>query len=82
MDTNNKLEIFRRIYCLGGGDIAAAFKGNDIADHLMAKYESHRDKDGFHGNFSFLMDLDLENSKILLDYIGWVGDDLGAKGVA
>jgi len=71
MDINNKLEVFRKVYNLGLTDIEKAMKDSHCKQHLIDKYKYYRDKDGFHGNFSFLFQLDNYNAKLLMDYIGF-----------
>lgn len=70
MNTNEKLEVFRKLYNLGLSDIEQVFEGTGLEDHLARKYEASRDKHGFYGNFHFLFQLDLENAKLLLERVG------------
>jgi hypothetical protein len=70
MDTNEKLEIFRKLYCLGLSDIEEVFEGTGLEEHLANKYIASRDKHGFYGNFAFLFELDNDNAKLLLKRIG------------
>lgn len=71
MDINNKLEVFRKVYNLGLRDIERAMERSYCKEHLIDKYKYCRDKDGFHGNFTFLFQLDEHNAKLLFDYIGF-----------
>ena len=70
MDTNEKLEIFRKLYCLGLSDIEEVFEGTGLEEHLAGKYMACRDKEGFYGNFAFLFQLDNEMASLLLKRIG------------
>lgn len=71
MTTNEKLEIFRKLYCLGLSDIEKVYEGdNHMKDHLCNKYKASRDQYGFYGNFHFLFQLDEHNAKLLLERIG------------
>jgi len=70
MNTNEKLEIFRKLYNLGLSDIEKVFEGTGLEEHLANKYKSCRDKNGFYGNFAFLFQLDLENASKLLKRVG------------
>jgi len=70
MNTNQKLEIFRKLYCLGQSDIEKMFEGSGIKGHMVSKYQDKRDKHGFYGNFAFLFDLDLENAQEVFKRIG------------
>jgi hypothetical protein len=70
MNTNEKLEIFRKLYCLGLSDIEKVFEGTGLEEHLSSTYMRSRDKHGFYGNFHFLFQLDLENAEKLLKRIG------------
>ncbi len=72
-DTNEKLEIFRKLYCLGLSDIEKAFEGEgeSMVNHLSGKYLDCRERYHFYGNFDFLFKLDLRNARLLLDYIGF-----------
>lgn len=72
MTTNEKLEVFRKINCLGIVDIEKAFadQPSDLVDHLIRKYEGFRKSNGAYGNFKFLFELDLENAKILFNSVG------------
>ncbi len=75
--TQNKLEVLRRIYCLGIGDIENIF-GSD--EWLIKKYENCRESlSGGYGNFKFIFDLDLEHSERVFSYLGFRGIDLGEK---
>lgn len=71
MTTNEKLEIFRKLYCLGLSDIEKVFEGSDIKDHLCKKYKNARENHGFFGNFAFLFSLDNKNASRLLSRIGF-----------
>lgn len=71
MDTNQKLEIFRKLYCLGLKDIEQVYEGQgSLKDHLCDKYMASRDKHGFYGNFDFLFQLDTHNAEKLLRRVG------------
>ena len=74
MDVNNKLEVYRRVYCLGGGDIERIFKDDYRLEHYIGKYKHYRDKDGFFGNYSFLTYLDLDAANKMLNYVGFEGE--------
>lgn len=71
MNTNEKLEIFRKLCGLGLKDIETVFEGSDIKDHLCRKYKNARENHGFYGNFAFLFSLDNENASRLLSRIGF-----------
>ena len=68
LSVHDKLELFRRVYCLGEQDIENIYGYND---HLVCKYRSCRDDDGFYGNFTFLFELDENNAKYFFEYIGF-----------
>ena len=72
MTVNQKLEIFRKLYCLGLGDIETVFEGSgdNLKEHLCSKYKRSRDDYGFYGNFHFLFQLDEENAAKLLERVG------------
>lgn len=70
-NVNDKLELFRRVYNLGLTDIEKALADSWCLDHLTDKYKYYRDKDGFHGNFSFMFQLDCEHARMLMQYIGF-----------
>lgn len=73
MKTNQKLEIFRKIYCLGMRDIQNIFEEESIQQQAYweNKYESCREGFGEYGNFHFLFQLDEDNAKKFLDYVGF-----------
>ena len=72
MKTHDKLEIFRKLNGLGTTDIEKAFadQPSDLVEHLIRKYHGLRKDHGFYGNFKFLFQLDSENARLLLSYIG------------
>lgn len=73
MTTNEKLEVFRKTYCLGEFQITDTFKGkvdDQKLEHIINKYRVFRDKHGFNGNFHFLFSLDTELASILLERVG------------
>lgn len=70
MKINKKLEIFRKIYCLGDLDIRKIFSDN-YEEYWKYKYEDCRKTYGAYGNFHFLFQLDNENAKKFLDYVGF-----------
>ena len=75
---NERLELLRRINCLGGNDIEKAF-GRDN-EYIMSKYIRCREELGSYGNFKFIFGLDEENAAKLFKSIGYLGVDLGDKG--
>ena len=72
MNTNEKLEVFRKLNGLGITQIEKAFESqdDDLRKHLIRKFETLREDHGQYGNFKFLFQLDLENAKLLLNSIG------------
>jgi hypothetical protein len=70
MTTNKKLEIFRKIYCLGDLDIKKIFPDN-YENYFKYKYEEYRSNYGAYGNFHLLFQLDEDNAKKFLDYVGF-----------
>lgn len=70
MKTNQKLEIFRKIYCLGDLDIKKIFPDN-YENYWKYKYEDCRKTYGAYGNFHLLFQLDEDNAKKFLDYVGF-----------
>jgi predicted transcriptional regulator len=68
---NQKLEIFRKIYCLGDHDIKKIFGEKSYEDYWKFKYESSRETFDSYGNFHFLFQLDEDNAKKVLDYVGF-----------
>ena len=77
VDVNVRLELLRRIYCLGLQDIRNAF-GDD--KHILDKYEACRKNcEGGYGNYKFIFDLDSDNAITLFKSIGYVGVDLREK---
>jgi len=68
---NEKLEVFRKVYNLGLTDIEKALEKSYCLDHLIGKYKACRDRDGFHGNFSFMFQLDEYHAQLLMTYIGF-----------
>lgn len=77
LELHKKLELLRRINCLGGNDIEKAFGRNN--ENIMNKYIRCREEHGSYGNFKFIFDLDEENAEKLFKRIGYVGVDLGDK---
>lgn len=75
LETNKKLEVFRKLYCLGWGQVKEALKlsENDV-DHFEAKYIGKREEHGGYGNIAFLLELDLYYANLLLNYIGFPND--------
>jgi hypothetical protein len=72
-----KLELLRRIYCLGIQDIRNAFGDHK---HILDKYEACRKNcEGGYGNYKFIFDLDEDYAKMLFKSIGYNGVDLGEK---
>lgn len=78
-DINKRLEVLRRINCLGEEDIRKAFNGYSVRDHFISKYEFLRKEHGAYGNFKFIFDLDCDYAEILFKYLGFHGIDLGEK---
>ena len=78
-DINKRLELLRRINCLGELDIRKAFKGDSNLDHVLSKYEKCREECGSYGNFKFIFDLDSDYGARLFQSIGYHGVDLGEK---
>jgi hypothetical protein len=70
MKINKKLEIFRKIYCLSDLDIKKIFPDN-YEEYFKYKYEDCRKKFGAYGNFHLLFQLDEDNAKNFLDYVGF-----------
>jgi hypothetical protein len=66
--TNEKLEVFRKVHCLGLDKIKSIFPNND---HIQTKYCHYREEYGQLGNFMFLFCLDEENAKKVLDKAGF-----------
>jgi len=80
MDTIHKrLELLRRINCLGQTDIEKAFEGDGMLPHLLHRYEKCRTEHGTHGNFEFIFRLDEDYARRLLDKIGYHNVKLGEK---
>ena len=80
MSTHNKLELFRRVSCLGYGDIEKMFEGDYQLDYLLSKYESMMEKYGECGNFKFLFYLDEDYAEKFMNYIGLREITLESKG--
>ena len=76
-DIFQKIELFKRVSCLGWNDIAKAFNNNK---EILDKYEYYREKDGEYGNFTFLYYLDRGNAKMFFDYLGLRSIHLEKKG--
>ena len=70
MDIHKALELFRRVACLGIGDIEKMLDGDYNSDHILKTYESMREKHGEYGNFKFLFYLDEEYASMFFAYIG------------
>jgi hypothetical protein len=70
MKINQKLEIFRKIYCLGDLDIRKIFPDN-YQEYWKYKYEDCRKTYGAYGNFHLLFQLDEDNARKFLDYVGF-----------
>jgi len=78
-DIHKRLELLRRINCLGIQDIEKAFKGDSNLDHILRKYEACREDKGSYGNFKFIFDLDTDYATRFFESIGYHGVDLGDK---
>ena len=78
-DINKRLELLRRIKCLGYDDIVKAFKGFHIEDHLITKYENCCKKNPSYGVFDFIFDLDSNCAERFFESIGYNAVDLGEK---
>jgi len=75
-DIHKRLELLRRINCLGDLDIRKAFPDDD---HILRKYEACREKHGTYGNFKFIFELDSDYASRFFKSIGYNGVDLGDK---
>jgi len=78
-DINKRLELLRRINCLGIQDIEKAFKDDSNLNHLLNKYTACREDKGSYGNFKFIFDLDCDYASQLFKSIGYHGVKLGDK---
>ena len=71
MDINQKLEIFRKIYCLGEDDIKKIFGSAEYERYWKFKYEDARKTFKAYGNYHLLFQLDEDNATKFLSYVGF-----------
>jgi hypothetical protein len=72
MNITQKLEIFRKIYCLGDRDIKKIFDSEEnYEEYWKFKYEDCRKTYGDYGNFHFLFQLDNDNATTFLNHVGF-----------
>lgn len=71
MNVNQKLEVLRKLTCLGMNDIEDLFGNDSFGQHLQNKYTECRENHRQYGNLAFLLQLDEENAQKVLDRIGF-----------
>lgn len=71
MNVNQKLEVLRKLTCLGMNDIEDLFGHDSFGKHLQNKYTECRENHLQYGNLAFLLQLDEENAQKVLDRIGF-----------
>ena len=74
---NLKLEVLRRINCLGYQDIETIYEGCPHYKHIMDKYEECCKKPD--KNFRFIFEIDEKLAEALFTYIGFDSVELSPK---
>ena len=71
MNTEYKINIIKKIYCLGEDDIRAILGKEDYDSFWKYKYDEARKTFGSYGNFHILFQLDSEDAEKFLTYAGF-----------